>query len=64
MNSNQYPFNITPDNMNEFDRKQNELHVHDNPVRQAGSFWDFIKDSNIESILAPEAMELFGKGGT
>ena len=58
-----YPFGITPGDIKEFDRKQDEVNVDNHPVRDTAkeTFWDFVKDSNVEECLTPEALALFGK---
>ena len=56
-----YPFGITPGDMAEFDRKQDEVNVDTRPVRDVAkeTFWDFVKDSRAEDCLMPEALALF-----
>ena len=56
-------FGITPEDIEAFNRKQNEIKVYNHPVRNVKeqTFWGFANASNVEDCLTPEALALFSK---
>ena len=53
-----YPFDITPELMAEFDREQEASIVHNHPIRdvEREDFWDFMNWKPQNSLLTPKLM--------